>query len=92
MRHVHVTVLGRVQGVGYRMATERQAQLRGLMGWVRNARDGSVEACIEGDASQVAAMLNWLQDGPALARVSSVDVTRDERIDAPSHTGFEVRY
>ena len=51
----HVIVLGRVQGVGYRAWTEREAQARGLQGWVRNRHDGTVEAVFAGPADAVRA-------------------------------------
>ena len=67
-----VRVTGRVQGVGFRAATVRQAHLLGVTGWVRNAPDGSVEALIQGDAEQVDRMLSWLHRGPPSARVAEV--------------------
>ena len=68
----HVTVRGRVQGVGYRYFVEREAQLRDLEGWVRNRRDGSVEAVFSGSADAVAAMIAACRRGPSSARVDAV--------------------
>lgn len=70
---VHVTVRGRVQGVGYRAWVEDQAILNGLKGWVRNRADRSVEAVFAGPADDVAVMVAACRKGPPAARV--VDVT-----------------
>jgi acylphosphatase len=71
----HVTIKGRVQGVGYRYFVEREAQSRDLEGWVRNRRDGSVEAVFAGPAEAVAAMIAACRRGPSSARV---DALQDE--------------
>ena len=68
----HVTVRGRVQGVGYRYFVEREAQSRDLEGWVRNRRDGSVEAVFSGPAQAVTAMIAACRRGPSMARVDNV--------------------
>lgn len=65
-------ITGIVQGVGFRYAMAAQARLLGVSGWVRNRRDGSVEAMIAGDAAQVAEMLAWSRIGPAGAAVDNV--------------------
>ncbi len=75
---------GRVQGVGYRAAFAGQAIALGLAGWVRNRRDGAVEACIDGEASALAAMIQWARRGPPAAHVSNVaveDVTESAGLD-----------
>lgn len=69
----HVLVRGRVQGVGYRVFVEHHARLRNLAGWVRNRRDGSVEAVFGGDESVVADMIAACRIGPLSARVGTVD-------------------
>jgi len=69
----HVIIRGRVQGVGYRAWTEYTALERGLQGWVRNCRDGNVEALFSGPAEAVAAMIEACRDGPPGARVDFVD-------------------
>ena len=89
VRTVRVRIAGRVQGVGYRYWTEDEATELGLTGWVRNRRDGSVEALFSGAAGSVAEMLRRCHDGPAGAVVASVEVL-DEGGDPPSG-GFEVR-
>ena len=68
----HVTIRGRVQGVGYRYFVEREAQLRDLEGWVRNRRDGSVEAVFSGSADAVTAVIAECRRGPSSARVDAV--------------------
>ncbi len=69
-----LVITGLVQGVGFRYAMAAQARLLGITGWVRNRRDGSVEAMIAGDAGQVAEMLVWSRIGPAGAAVDNVMV------------------
>jgi acylphosphatase len=72
-----VVVEGVVQGVGYRMACARHARDAGLAGSVRNRPDGRVEAVFEGDAAQVAALVEWCRRGPGAARVTKVHVTEE---------------
>jgi acylphosphatase len=68
----HVTIRGRVQGVGYRAWVEHEARLRSLEGWVRNRRDGSVEALFAGSEDVVADMVASCWRGPMSARVGDV--------------------
>ena len=68
----HVTIRGRVQGVGYRAFVDHEARARDLEGWVRNRRDGSVEALFAGPADVVAAMIAACRRGPSSARVEAV--------------------
>lgn len=70
---VNVRIRGRVQGVWYRGWTEEQAALRGLRGWVRNRRDGSVEALFCGPAALVQDMIDACWNGPPAARVGAVE-------------------
>jgi acylphosphatase len=71
--HRHVVIRGRVQGVGYRAWTEVSALERGLQGWVRNRRDGSVEAVFSGPEHDVAAMIAECRRGPPGAWVEAID-------------------
>lgn len=85
---VRVRISGRVQGVWYRGWTVETAQARGLRGWVRNRRDGSVEMLLAGDEAAVEAMIARCREGPPAARVERIDV-EDSREQAPA--GFETR-
>lgn len=73
MKTVHVTISGLVQGVGYRAWTEREAVLRELSGWVRNSRNGSVEAVFSGEEAVVDDMVAACWTGPYSAMVRAVD-------------------
>lgn len=75
---LHVLIRGRVQGVGYRAWTELVARERGLGGWVRNRRDGSVEAVLAGTTAAVEAMLAACRHGPPAARVDDLQVRSAE--------------
>jgi acylphosphatase len=74
MNRLRVVIDGRVQGVGFRFSTQREAMALGLGGWVRNLYDGRVEAEFEGPRGTLEAMLAWCRGGPAFARVSNVEV------------------
>ncbi len=82
-----ILVSGIVQGVGFRAWLAREARRRGLVGWVRNRPDGTVEAVVEGGSAEVDELIRGAARGPPAARVSRVD------IDAASgdFTGFEQR-
>ena len=67
-----VVIHGRVQGVGYRAWVDHEARRLGLQGWVRNRRDGSVEAVFAGDEDVVAAMIASCRKGPFSARVDGI--------------------
>ena len=68
----HVTIRGRVPGVGYRAGVAEEATARGLEGWVRNRRDGSVEAVFAGPGDVVTDMIAACRRGPYSARVDAV--------------------
>jgi acylphosphatase len=69
----HVMFHGRVQGVGFRAFVEHAAGRRGLQGWVRNRRSGSVEAVLSGEAASVEAVIEACRKGPPSARVDTID-------------------
>ena len=69
----HVVIHGVVQGVGFRYWTEDTARRHGVAGWVRNRRDGTVEAVFAGSAGAVAAMIADCRDGPSSARVTRLE-------------------
>jgi acylphosphatase len=77
IRTVRVRIGGRVQGVSYRYWTQATATRLGLCGWVRNRRDGSVEALFSGADESVAEMLRRCLEGPAAATVASADVLEE---------------
>ncbi|WP_426305764.1 acylphosphatase [Acidovorax facilis] len=70
----HLLIRGRVQGVSYRWSMVQAAQQRGVQGWVRNRRDGSVEALATGPVEAVQSLIDWAHQGPAHARVDGVEV------------------
>lgn len=78
---------GRVQGVGFRYALMDEAARLGLAGWVRNRRDGTVEAVAAGAPEAVDALLQWSHRGPPSAVVSRVDVT----VEDGAYDRFELR-
>jgi len=73
LRTLQLRIFGRVQGVGFREAMCREADRLGVTGWVRNRRDGSVEALVRADAAAVEALVDWARRGPPAARVERVD-------------------
>ncbi len=82
---LRTAITGRVQGVCYRAWTVDTARRLGLSGWVRNRRDGSVEALFHGPEAAVAAMLKACEEGPPAARVDAVSPTPDS---PPEAAGF----
>ena len=70
----HLFISGRVQGVGFRYDMRRKARELGITGWVRNCRDGGVEAMVQGSPEAVEAMIAWARRGPPSAVVSEVRV------------------
>ena len=86
----HVIISGRVQGVFFRVETQRAAQGNGVFGWVRNRRDRTVEALFEGSEDNIVRMLEWCKKGPALADVKHVEVEWEAFQD--EFNDFEIRY
>jgi acylphosphatase len=87
MKTVQVKITGLVQGVGYRAWTADAARARKLSGWVRNRRDGSVEALISGEANAVDDLLGYLWQGPFDSRVERVETAPAAD---PMQLGFRV--
>lgn len=81
---VRYRVSGRVQGVFYRASTRRKAVELGISGRVRNLPDGSVEVLACGDAAALDTLREWLQVGPEMARVDSVECTAAPEVDPPA--------
>lgn len=73
MERLHAIVYGRVQGVNFRSATVRRAAAYGLLGWVRNLSDGSVEVVAEGERAALESFLSFLHEGPPSAEVTRVE-------------------
>jgi acylphosphatase len=83
----HLLVKGRVQGVGYRASMAYTARRYGVTGWVRNRRDGGVEAVAQGSEEAVQSFCEWARKGPDSADVASVDIS-----DATGFfTSFDIR-
>lgn len=82
---VKALVTGKVQGVGYRQATQNQALTAGLTGHARNLSDGRVEVLLCGEAADVDTVTQWLWQGPANAKVSHVEV---ESVEWENHDAF----
>lgn len=84
----HYLISGRVQGVGYRAFSQRQAESLGLKGWVRNLKSGQVEALVEGSEFALGEFLKALKQGPAsseVKEVKSVDLNQPMEL-----SGFEI--
>ena len=85
-----VVVGGRVQGVFFRDFVRRQAESRGVTGWVRNLPDGRVEAVFEGEEGVVKALVEIVHEGPPLGRVTHVEVAYEPH--TGEFKGFSIRY
>ena len=89
-KRIYVIVQGRVQGVFFRAYTKEEADRLGLAGWVRNRNDGAVEALIEGDATAVDRMVEWLHEGSPMAQVAGLQVTEQEAVG--DYRDFSINY
>jgi len=83
----HLLISGRVQGVGFRYSMAEEAERLGVTGWVRNRRDGTVEAVVDGAIDAVDALVAWARRGPRSARVTDVRVSES----ADTFSRFEMR-
>ena len=88
MKHLNITVRGRVQGVWFRASARDEAQRLGINGFVKNLPDGNVYLEAEADEATLAQLLAWLEQGPPLARVERLEVDEGE---IRSLAGFEIR-
>ena len=86
----HVIISGKVQGVYFRSETQRAAENNEVFGWVKNRRDGKVEALFEGDEDDVRNVLDWCRDGSTYSQVKDVKVEWEEF--AEEFDGFEIVY
>jgi acylphosphatase len=89
-KRVRAVISGRVQGVCFRIETERAAEKFSVYGWVRNRRDGTVEALFEGNSQNIDDILQWCKEGPPLAVVSNVEVIEEPY--QAEFKDFTVRY
>ncbi len=87
---VHAIISGRVQGVCFRLETQRAAEKYGVSGWVRNRRDGTVEALFEGDKDQVSSILEWCKKGSPASQVKNVDMSGETY--SGEFTDFRITY
>ena len=85
----HIVVRGRVQGVGYRFFAQDLAESLGLVGWVRNCPDGTVESYVEGTRPAIEIFIKRLEDGPSMARVETVSA--DWQSPERAHTAFSIQ-
>ncbi len=85
MKARHLRIEGRVHGVGYRDWLVREASRLGLYGWVRNRKDGTVEAIVAGDEASMLSLLSLCRRGPILARVDRITESFAE---PPAEPGF----
>jgi len=83
-------VHGRVQGVSFRYHTTRAARPLGVVGWVRNLADGTVEVRAEGQREALESLAAWLEHGPDYARVTKLDLAWTDP--HGGYDGFEIRY
>ncbi|CAB1082714.1 acylphosphatase [Alkalispirochaeta odontotermitis] len=83
-------ISGRVQGVFFRMETKRAADRFGVSGWVRNLKDGTVEALFEGEKERVDAVIDWCREGPPHADVTDVSVIWSEY--SGEFSGFNIAF
>jgi acylphosphatase len=81
----HIVIQGHVQGVSFRANLWREAKKHMLMGWVRNLKDGSVEAVLQGEPDKVNEVIKWCHTGPAAAKVEKVDVSYESGAERFTH-------
>jgi acylphosphatase len=89
MRRVKILVSGRVQGVYFRMFTQKKAKQLGVLGCARNLPDGRVEIIAEADHGSIEKLIKWSHKGPVTARVDHVEIDDLESNDV--FTSFEIR-
>jgi acylphosphatase len=90
MKHLEVSIYGRVQGVSFRFNVKRKAEELGLSGWVKNMSNGSVYMEVEGDKDDLLDILNWCHKGPLFAKVERVDYEFSSRL--KGFKNFKINY
>jgi acylphosphatase len=91
LKRLSITVMGRVQGVGFRYFTEDVANALGLGGWVRNNPERTVDCEVQGEENLLEEFCKELRKGPPLARVKDLLITEIPTVDSPS-PGFEIGF
>jgi acylphosphatase len=89
-KRVHLLINGRVQGVYFRQGMMENAEKNNVLGWVRNLPDDRVEAILEGNDSNVDAVIEWAHFGPAGAVVDELKITEENYIG--EFSAFEIHY
>ena len=89
-QRIRIFVTGKVQGVFFRQALKVMAKKNDVFGWVKNLKDGRVEAVLEGDEEKVNRLIEWSHGGPANARVEDVEIRNEKFIGEFSQ--FDVLY
>ncbi len=87
---VHLIISGRVQGVFFRVETQKAATAIGVFGWVRNKMDRTVEAVVEGEKNKVISLVEWCKKGAPLSHVENVDATWQDY--TGEFNNFDIRY
>jgi acylphosphatase len=87
---IRIFVTGKVQGVFFRQALKVMAKKNNIFGWVKNLKDGRVEAVLEGDEEKISRLVEWAHGGPANARVEDVEIRNEKFTDEFSK--FDVLY
>ncbi len=92
MKTLHITVIGRVQGVWFRATAKEMADRLGLRGWARNTLDGSVEILAYGEEAALDQFVEWCRQGPPMAKIEKVVVEeKGEDKKNSEQEGFRVR-
>jgi len=89
-QRIRIFVSGKVQGVFFRQALKVMAQKNNVNGWVKNLKDGRVEAVLEGEDKNVSRLIEWSHGGPANARVEDVEIINEKFRD--EFSAFDVMY
>ncbi len=88
---IHCLVTGRVQGVFFRASTQQEASRLKLNGWVRNLADGRVEIMASGEQDAIQSLIDWLRQGPPMARIDEIDFIENEADNRELMDGFIIR-
>lgn len=86
----HLIISGRVQGVGFRYFTKKNAESLGVNGWVKNLANGDVETVIQGEEDRVKEMISYLKSGPVPAKVETIEEVDGEKSTGKSYDDFSI--